>query len=70
MNPSPPDSLPEAPATIAVPGEMLLTLLNGLDFARQQGAFNTVSLAQLYALTGVQLYVANLVKPSDPPPNA
>ncbi len=51
--------------TVPVPVEMLQTLLNGLEFSRQQGSFNTVPLPQLYALIGVQLYVGNLIKPDD-----
>ena len=61
--PSATAAVPSAADTIPVPGDMLLTLLNGLEFARHQGAFNTAPLHQLYALIGVQLYVGSLTKP-------
>lgn len=58
---------PVTTESVSLPADMLSTLLNGLEFARQQGAFNSVPLAQLHALTGVQLYAANLLKPPADP---
>ncbi len=64
---STPPAEPVTAEAVTLPADMLSTLLNGLEFARQQGAFNTVPLPQLHALTGVQLYAANLLQPPADP---